>query len=162
MHKKDLHAQSDSTQASVAAARAIITRKNKLLVMHRNKFGKQYYALLGGGIEPGETPQQALVREIKEESGLNVTDYRLVFTEPPAPPYGAQYIYLCTDPGDTVRLGVNTIEAKLNQQGLNLFEPQWLPISELPKVTFMSPRLKRALLIALTDGFPDTPQQLAD
>ena len=33
---------------------------------------------VGGHIEPGETPDQALVREIKEETNLDVTSFRYV------------------------------------------------------------------------------------
>ncbi len=35
---------------------------------------KHYFGLIGGKIEDGEGPDQALIREIKEESGLDVSD----------------------------------------------------------------------------------------
>ena len=52
------------------SARAIIERDGKVLVMHSRKFN--YYKFPGGGIEQGETPEQALVREVREESGYFV------------------------------------------------------------------------------------------
>ena len=52
------------------SARAIIiTKDNKLLLMKRTKPDGVYYVTIGGGIEDGETSEQALLRELKEESG---------------------------------------------------------------------------------------------
>ena len=50
------------------AARLVMVRDNHLLVMHRNKFGSEYYALIGGGVDPGESPSDALMREVKGEA----------------------------------------------------------------------------------------------
>ena len=52
------------------SARAIIERNGKVLVMHSRKF--DYYKFPGGGIEEGESAEQALIREVREESGYFV------------------------------------------------------------------------------------------
>ena len=77
------------------AVRAIIVRDGHLLVIHRNKFGQEYYTLPGGGIDPGETAEHALLREIHEETTLSAVNPRLVIVEDSGDPYGMQYIYLC-------------------------------------------------------------------
>ena len=53
-------------------AAVIIIDKDKILLLHRIKKGKEYYVIPGGTIEEGEKPEETAVREIKEETNLNV------------------------------------------------------------------------------------------
>ena len=48
----------------------VVCGKRVLMVKHRAD-GEEYWVLPGGGIEDGETPEQAAVRELKEECGIN-------------------------------------------------------------------------------------------
>ena len=50
-------------------------RTSVLLILRRDV---PVWVLPGGGIDPGETPEQAIVREILEETGLTVKIDRLV------------------------------------------------------------------------------------
>jgi 8-oxo-dGTP diphosphatase len=43
-----------------------------LLILRRNEPGAGLWSIPGGRIEPGETDEQALVREVAEETGLEV------------------------------------------------------------------------------------------
>jgi 8-oxo-dGTP diphosphatase len=54
-------------------AAVVIVEDDRVLLMRRRKPGEEYYVVPGGGIEPGETPEEAAVREAKEETGLDVT-----------------------------------------------------------------------------------------
>lgn len=49
----------------------IIRDKNTIYLLRRVKKGKEYYCFPGGGVEKGETPKQAVQREINEEFGIN-------------------------------------------------------------------------------------------
>jgi 8-oxo-dGTP diphosphatase len=52
---------------------------NKILLIKRNTIPfKGYWALPGGRMDPGETVEQTIVREVKEETGLDVTIVRKV------------------------------------------------------------------------------------
>ena len=140
--------------------RAIITRGDDLLVMKRIKFGQEYYTLVGGGIEHGETPEQSLVREVEEEAMLRVLSARHVYTEEAGHPYGTQYIFLCEYAGGEPQLAPHSEEHGLNQLGQNLHQPMWLPFGMLPKVNFRSEALKYTLIDALKNGFPDQPEMI--
>lgn len=52
------------------SVRGIILRDGKVAMVHSLKYG--YYKFPGGGIENGESLEQALLREVAEESGLQV------------------------------------------------------------------------------------------
>lgn len=144
------------------AARAIVFRDNKLLVIKRDKFGKKYNVLVGGGVEMGESPEEALVREAVEETGLKITEFRLVFIEEAGKPYGTQYIYLCKDPGGEIALDEKSIEKWLNTNTDNKYSPDWLPLSELKSndVPFRSDKIRSAILNALKNGWPKEPIKL--
>jgi 8-oxo-dGTP diphosphatase len=59
------------------SGRGIVINYDKILL---NEFGNgKYYNIPGGGVEPGETVKQAVVREIFEESGLEVTVGDLIY-----------------------------------------------------------------------------------
>lgn len=136
------------------AVRAIIIRDGKLLVMHRNKFGKEYETLPGGNIELGETHEQALLRELSEETSVGVTLKRLVFIENAGDPYGTQFIYLCEYVSGEPQLAPTSEEAYINKLGQNLYEPKWVSIEELPELPFVSEKLKQAILKAVETEFP--------
>lgn len=52
------------------SARSIIIEANKVAMVHSVKYN--YYKFPGGGIEPGESRTEALIRETLEEAGLIV------------------------------------------------------------------------------------------
>jgi len=53
------------------AVRGIISKGNQVYMLYSHKKGD--YKFPGGGVEPGETYKQALIREIKEECGALVS-----------------------------------------------------------------------------------------
>lgn len=142
------------------AIRAVVTNNNKMLVMKRNKFGKEYYTLIGGAVEIGEDTETALRRELMEETTMKVGQVKLVFVEEAQPPYGTQFVYWCEYQGGDPVLDPTTIEAEINKSGKNTYEPMWLPIAELPNVNFVSKSLKEALIYSFQHGFPNEPMQL--
>lgn len=53
---------------------AVIVQNNKLLAQKNTKTNEYY--LVGGRVRFGESTEEALVREIKEELNITVTDYK--------------------------------------------------------------------------------------
>ncbi len=138
----------------------MVVKDDALLVMHRNKFGEEYYALVGGGVDRGETPEQTALREVKEETTLDVANPRLLFIEQAGDPYGDQYIFLCDYVGGEVSLPATSDEGKIHALGQNLYKPMWLPVKDLPSVNFLSETLKNVLVDCFLHGFPDTVQTI--
>ena len=139
------------------AARLVMVRDNHLLVMHRNKFGSEYYALIGGGVDPGESPSDALMREVREETGLKIANPKLVYIEEAGKPYGTQYIFAADYAGGEPVLAPDSDEAKIHNLGQNLYTPVWLEVSKLASVPFLSKELKNLLVHDLVHGFPEQP-----
>ena len=67
-----------------------------VLIKRRNEPFKDHYALPGGIVEYGERVEDALVREVKEETGLNVRPYKLVgvYSDPDRDPRG-HFVSVC-------------------------------------------------------------------
>ena len=68
LDKKDY--SEDASVVRRPSARAVVVKDDKVLLIHSEKF--DYYKFPGGGIEPGESPVDALIREVKEETGFTV------------------------------------------------------------------------------------------
>lgn len=143
------------------AARAIIIEDNKILVIARDKEGDKYFTLPGGKVNDGETTEQALVREIQEETKLLVTQQKLVFIEEHPEPYNQQYIYLCeVAPHGEIGISETAEESFLNQLGFNTHTPLWVYTNSFGILSFRTPQLRDAILNGLKKGFPDQPIKL--
>jgi len=143
------------------AARAIIVQDGKILVMHRNKEGSEYFTLVGGRANATETAEQALVREVMEETGLTVTESRLVFFEKHSPPYNEQYIFLCkVAPHESVMIQSTSEEGLMNRIGINTHKPVWASTEAFSHLHFRTPQLQDAIAHGLKKGFPNEPLEL--
>ncbi|MBU7016878.1 MAG: NUDIX hydrolase [Theionarchaea archaeon] len=70
---------------------AVIVEKGKILLIRRGRPPyKDFWALPGGFVEYGETVEDAVVREVKEETGLTCDVVRLtgVYSAPDRDPRG--------------------------------------------------------------------------
>ena len=87
-----------------------IIRDGKILMVRHQHEGRNYWTLPGGGLEHGETPAQAAIREVAEETGLIVSIDRLVSTQEYSG--GLCYIFLMLEqmPRQTARLGYDPEE----------------------------------------------------
>ncbi len=109
----------------------IVVRGDKIL-MERVVDGHEYYDLPGGGIEKGETPEEAAVRELKEECGLNGHVVRKLLT-----------IYFDSEFYDEehsflMEVDENQVEStggdpELNPEDQIIKEVKWMRLDEIPE-----------------------------
>jgi len=110
------------------ASDAVLIENRKILLIKRSKEpGKNLWAIPGGRIEESETAEECLVREMKEETGLDIEPTALinVYSEPDRDPRGiiaAAYI-------------VRRIGGEL-KAGDDAGEVQWFPLDSMPKLAF--------------------------
>ena len=60
----------------------LIERGRELLLARSRHFPPGLYSILAGFVEPGETLEEAVIREVREEVGLGITDIRYFGSQP--------------------------------------------------------------------------------
>ncbi len=106
---------------------AVVVRGHKLLVMARVLDGREYAVLPGGGIDPGETPEEAAVRELAEECSLDGVAVRRLFDGHHGG-RAASYVLVDAPEGEPV-LGGPEAEAQSEDDH---YQPLWATEAELP------------------------------
>ena len=60
----------------------LITKENKILLAHNAKFPPKRHSLLAGFVEPGESLEAAVHREVMEETGIRIKNLRYLESQP--------------------------------------------------------------------------------
>lgn len=133
----------------------IVIHNEALLVMHR-KNTREYYTFPGGGIEPNETIEDAVQREILEETSITATTDKLLYILHNSNGDN-HYYYLCKYIKGTPEVQIGTNEYADNLIGDNLHTPMWLPLTTINDTLLYPEEAKLALLKNLADGFNNSP-----
>ena len=93
------------------AIAVIVNNDNKILLLKRSDEDKKIWmpgkwALVGGGVEKGESPQQAVEREILEETGLIIDKFNKRFSIQ-RNPNSIEHIFACRYEGDPTDITLN-------------------------------------------------------
>lgn len=99
-------------------ARAIIfDEQNRLLVFERERQPgflhkiDHYYSIPGGGMDPGETPEQAVVRELQEEMLVDIAPERLLIHQVDEPSLRENFYFLARIISGTPTFNLESEEA---------------------------------------------------
>ena len=117
---------------TIEVVAAIIQKGDKIFATQRG-YGdfKDWWEFPGGKMEPGETPEEALVREIREELSADIQVGKLLYTVEWDYPQShlTMHCYMCTLVRDALHL--NEHEAARWLSMADLHSVNWLPADEM-------------------------------
>ena len=112
-------------------ARSLIIKDNQILLMFRNKYGRIYFSLPGGGQEEQDKSlEETAVRETLEETSIvaKVTELLQTSTDEKGE---LQSLFLCEYIEGDVNLGDDVEMAKMAVNPLNFYKPMWVNLESV-------------------------------
>jgi 8-oxo-dGTP diphosphatase len=140
-------------------AAVILLRDGQIALIERHRAGQHYYTFPGGHVEPGETPEQAALRETKEELGIDIVILRLVaeiwWHDQP------QFYYLVEATGGEFGTGIG--EEMLNPiSEKGDYIPTWIPVRDLLDLPVLPGKMAKLVLQAQSSGWPEPAPVIRD
>jgi NAD+ diphosphatase len=106
------------------AIMALIRRgPDEILLARSPRFPPGMYSALAGFVEPGETLEQCVAREVEEEVGVSVTNLSYFASQPWPFPHSLMIAFVCEWAGGEIRVQEGEIEAA-----------DWFDVLQLPKI----------------------------
>jgi mutator protein MutT len=133
---------------------AILVEDGKVVLMERHRAGRHYFTFPGGGVDLGETAEQAVVRELEEETGLHVV-VRRKLGEVWFQGNRQEYFLVETLSGE---FGTGTGEEYLEAVAGNphgTYHPLWMPISELLSHPVLPVEIAERVVQFGSEGWPE-------
>ena len=122
-------------------ARAIIFFEDKIAAMYREREGRVFYALPGGGLEEGETEKAGVVREVYEEFGIVVEPIKKVYIYEHTT--GQEHFYICKYIEGEFGSGKGEEFGPTKNNGV--YKPTKINIADIPTLPLMPPEVAKAL-----------------
>lgn len=133
----------------------VLIEDNKVALIERHRAGLEYFVFPGGGVNEGESIEQAAIREAMEELGVDVAIKQKIaiiyFGQ------STQHYFLA----DKLRgefgtgAGEEFIDVDINSSE-GIYIPIWMPIEELSQHEKVFPaEVVKLILKAQTDGWLD-------
>ena len=103
------------------AIMALVRDGKRLLLGRSAHFRAGVFSALAGFVEPGETLEQCVAREVREEVGVEITHLRYVASQPWPFPHQLMIGFFCDYAGGELRVDTRELEAA-----------DWFDIAHLP------------------------------
>lgn len=144
-------------------AAGIVIKDSFVLLMERKSDDQHYFVFPGGGVEEGETPEQAVVRELEEETSLTVELNRLLYKityDQQRPERNTQLFYLCSYVSGEPVLHSDSIEQQKMNEGNGVYIPQWVPLDKIKSLTLYPFWIRDRLRNDSASGFMSAPYEV--
>ena len=144
-------------------AGVVLIEDGNVALIERHRAGRHYYVFPGGGVDEGETPEQAAVRETEEETGLRVTVQRKL-----AEIYfdlSEQVYYLVDRLEGTFGTGTGEefTDADPEDPTEGIYIPIWMSLVEMSEHENVYPKeIARLVLKSGKSGWPEEPLVLME
>lgn len=100
----------------------LVTRGYEVLLARSAQFPPGMFSTLAGFVEPGETLEMAVHREVQEEVGIKITNLRYLGSQPWPFPHSLMIGYHADYAGGEIRV-----------DGVEIEQADWWPVNSLPK-----------------------------
>jgi NAD+ diphosphatase len=100
-----------------------IVKEGQILLARSSRHRAGFFSILAGFVESAETLEQAAVREVKEEVGIDIANLRYVGSQPWPFPHSLMTGFIADYAGGDIVCQPQEIE-----------EAHWFPLSNLPEV----------------------------
>jgi len=137
----------------------VLIKENKVALIERHRAGLDYFVFPGGGVDEGETPEQAAIRETMEELGITVKIKQKV-AEINLGPKSRQIYFLVEHISGEFGTGNGEefTDSDPNDPDEGIYVPIWMPIAELPRHTNIYPvDLAKLVVKSVRDGWRKKP-----
>ena len=121
--KKCEHCGKEIWPQLATAIIVLIRKDDEVLLVHANSFRDDHYGLVAGFVETGETLEEAVYREVMEETGLHITNLRYFGSQP--------WPYPC---GLMVGFTADYDSGKIHLQRSELSKGSWFDKDHLPHI----------------------------
>ena len=138
-HFHNLRQKIGTTLLQIPGVAAVIHDETGRILLHK-AVENSYWSLPAGAIEPGELPAEALVREVREETGLKVRPQNIVGV------FGGNNFRHVYSNGDRVEYMVVVFKCKvlggiLSNQNDETLDLQYFKLDEMPKLAVEYPKI---------------------